>query len=132
MDGKKLSPFELQLAPGEVVFHEGNKGEEMYYIREGKIKISIRGGDQEKVLSVLTDGAFFGETALIDGKPRIATATAIEKTELLIVNKESFEADLDANPVLAHMLKTVVQRMRDIAELYYEKKEDKSQSPYRL
>lgn len=130
MKDRQLSPFEIGLAAGEVLYHEGDKGKEMYYIREGKIKISITRGGQEKVLSILTEGAFFGEAALVDNKPRIATATAIKDTELLIVNKESFEANLEANPVLSHILKTVVQRMRDISDIYYQ--EEKQTSSYRL
>ena len=129
---RNLSEYEMNLSPGEVVYHEGDKGNCMYYIREGKIKITIKRGKHEKVLSILTDGAFFGESALIDEKPRMATATAIEKTELLIIDKDSFQANLNSNPVLSHILKTVIHRMQNIAELYYEKEEEAEHSRFKL
>jgi len=132
MRKRKLSEFEVVVERGGIIYREGEPADRMYYIREGKIKLSISRNGHEKVLSVLTDGAFFGETALIDGKPRIATATAIEPTELLIVDEGSFESNLASNPVLSHILKTVIARMRNIAELYYEKETERHESSYKL
>lgn len=121
MEARKLSRFELQLAPGEVVFREGEKGNQMYYIREGRIKISVGKNGCEKVLTVLKEGDFFGETALIDDTPRLGTATALGETELIIIDKESFEANLTANPAIAHILKNLIQRLRDTLTMYTSK-----------
>ncbi|MBD3285556.1 cyclic nucleotide-binding domain-containing protein [candidate division WOR-3 bacterium] len=127
---RDLSEYEMNLSSGEVVYNEGDKGNCMYYIRKGKIKITIKRGKHEKVLSILTDGAFFGESALIDEKPRMASATAVEETELLVINKASFEANLNSNPVLSHILKTVIHRMHNIADLYYEREEKTEHSRF--
>lgn len=93
----------------------------MYYIREGRINLSTRKNGYEKVLTTLEKGDFFGETALIDEIPRITTATAIEETELIIIDRDSFEANLTANPAITHILKNVIQRLRDALTLYTSK-----------
>jgi CRP/FNR family cyclic AMP-dependent transcriptional regulator len=124
MDERKLSRFELQLTPGEVVFREGEKSNQMYYIREGRIKISVGKNGYEKVLTVLKEGDFFGETALIEDTPRLGTAIALEETELIIIDKESFEANLTANPAIAHILKNVIQRLRDVLTMYTSKEKE--------
>ena len=61
---------------GEVIFREGDKGEGMYVIQAGKVKITKQTTSGEVTLSVLEDGDIFGEMALFDKLPRSATATA--------------------------------------------------------
>jgi len=121
----ELSHFEKRLAPDETVYRQGETSREMYYIRKGKVEISTMNWGVEKILAVLGTGEFFGETALTDSSPRIYTATAIEETELLIIDKDSFEANLAANPVLKYILETLIQRLRDVTALVSSKDEVK-------
>ncbi|MEW6685833.1 MAG: Crp/Fnr family transcriptional regulator [Candidatus Edwardsbacteria bacterium] len=104
--------FEKTLRPGETLFHEGESGEQMFLIRSGKVRISKRSGQVEKTLAVLKEGDFFGEMALIDGSPRSATATALEETRLLIVDREAFKAQLKENPMIEYVLETMSRRLR--------------------
>lgn len=113
---EKKPRYERQLMPGEVLFHEGDAGEEMYFIRKGKIKISIGEEEQEKVLAILKDGDFFGEMAVIDGSPRSASATAIEETDLLIIDKESFVSKINENPLVAYVIEVLTKRVRTLDE----------------
>ena len=64
---------------GTFLFHEGDEGQEMYVVLEGKVMISkfIPGGGDE-ALAILDRGDFFGEMSLIDGEPRSADAKAFE------------------------------------------------------
>lgn len=110
----KKSRHEQHLSPGEVLFKEGDTGEEMYFIRNGKIKISVGEEDQEKVLAILKEGEFFGEMAVIDGSPRSATATALEETDLLTIDKESFVSKINENPLVAYVVEVLTQRVRTL------------------
>ncbi|MBE0432759.1 Crp/Fnr family transcriptional regulator [candidate division WOR-3 bacterium] len=108
--------MEKQLQAGEVLFNEGDRGEIMYLIREGKIKITKGKGDEEKTLAVLKEGDFFGEMAIIDGSPRSAGAAAVTPVSLLVIDKESFKEKLRENPLIEYMLETLTRRLRTADE----------------
>ncbi len=113
---EKKQKFEKKLSTGEVLFKEGDTGEEMYFIREDKIKLSKGTGSEEKVLAILKEGDFFGEMALIDGSPRSATATALEDTTLIIIDKNSFMERITENPLVAYIVETLTKRLRTTDE----------------
>jgi CRP/FNR family cyclic AMP-dependent transcriptional regulator len=108
--------MEKQLQAGEVLFNEGDRGEIMYLIREGKIKITKGKGDEEKTLAVLKEGDFFGEMAIIDGSPRSAGAVAVTPVSLLVIDKESFKEKLRENPLIEYVLETLTRRLRTADE----------------
>jgi CRP/FNR family cyclic AMP-dependent transcriptional regulator len=108
--------MEKQLQPGDVLFNEGDRGEIMYLIREGKIKITKGKGDEEKTLAVLKEGDFFGEMAIIDGSPRSAGAVAVTPVSLLVIDKESFKDKLRENPLIEYVLETLTRRLRTADE----------------
>ena len=113
---EKKQKFEKKLNTGDVLFKEGNAGEEMYFIREGKIKLSKGSGNEEKVLAILKEGDFFGEMALIDESPRSATATALEDTTLIIIDKNSFMERITESPLVAYIVQTLTRRLRTADE----------------
>ncbi len=108
--------MEKKLSPGEVLFNEGDRGDVMYLIKEGQIKITKGKGPDERVLAVLKEGDFFGEMAIIDGSPRSATATAIEPASLLVIDKETFKAKIKENPLIEYVLETLTKRLRNADE----------------
>ena len=108
--------MEKQLQAGQVLFNEGDRGEIMYLIREGKIKITKGKGDEEKTLAVLKEGDFFGEMAIIDGSPRSAGAVALTPVSLLVIDKESFKEKLRENPLIEYVLETLSRRLRTADE----------------
>ncbi len=108
--------MEKTLNPGEVLFNEGDKGDVMYLIKEGQIKITKGKGPDERVLAVLKEGDFFGEMAIIDGSPRSATAIAISKTSLLVIDKETFRSKIRENPLIEYILETLTKRLRNADE----------------
>jgi len=105
--------FEKLLKAGELLFKQGDPGNEMFLIRSGTIKITRSAGAVEKTLAVLKEGDFFGEMAVIDGSPRSAAATALEETKLLIVDREAFDSQLKNNPMIAYVLETMSRRLRE-------------------
>src|SRR5262249_43312865 len=90
----------VRLEKGKEVFAQGQAGDAFYLIRNGMVKIAKRSAEREMVLSYLVSGNFFGETALLAGSPRTATATAIFPSELIRLDKEDFDRFLAANPEL--------------------------------
>jgi CRP-like cAMP-binding protein len=108
--------MEKQLKAGDVLFNEGDRGEIMYLIREGKIKITKGKDAEEKTLAVLKEGDFFGEMAIIDGSPRSAGAIAVTPVSLLVIDKESFKEKLRENPLIEYVLETLSRRLRTADE----------------
>jgi signal transduction histidine kinase len=101
----------------EVIFKEGELGDCLYLVVEGSVRISKLGrGGQQETLGLIQPGNFFGEMALIDGKPRSAQATATEATILGRMDVGSFERILENAPRDLHMnfLRSVVERLRGL------------------
>jgi len=75
-------------AEGQVIFREGQTGESAYLINSGKIEIRKMGkGNSDQLIAVVGEKELFGEMALIDGAPRMATAIAVEPTECTVIGK---------------------------------------------
>jgi len=89
------------LEAGKILFKEGDIGNTMYIIQKGKIKITKRIGDVDKILIVLQKGDFFGEMAIITQVPRTATATAVDDCELLCFNRKGFISMISKNSNIA-------------------------------
>lgn len=81
---------------GEVIFHEGDPGEAMHLITDGRVKIGRLSPDGgEAIVASLGPGETFGELVLLDGAPRSATATALEATETLTLSRHDFVTLVD-------------------------------------
>ncbi len=86
---------------GREIFKEGEPGDMMYIIQNGRIKITKRIGNADKILMVLQKGDFFGEMAIINQAPRTATATAVDDCELLCFNRQGFTSMISKNSNIA-------------------------------
>lgn len=89
-----------QYANGQVIFCEHEPGDELYFIREGKVKIIKYMGGAEVLLSVLKEGDIFGEMAIVSDKPRNATAVSFGPSTLLPIKKSSLGLLVDKSPQL--------------------------------
>ncbi|HXF52365.1 MAG TPA: cyclic nucleotide-binding domain-containing protein [Dehalococcoidia bacterium] len=98
---------------GEDIVREGDRGAGFFLITQGKVEV-LKGGSQ---LNTLGAGEFFGEMALLDNHPRVATVRALEDTSCLALSRWDFVAELRANPDLAiEMLEAVSARLRQLEE----------------
>ena len=80
----RASMVEMDFARGQIIFSEGDAGDRLYVISEGKIKLGTTSTDgRENLLAILGPGEMFGELSLFDPGPRTATATALTETVLL-------------------------------------------------
>jgi CRP-like cAMP-binding protein len=100
--------------PGAVIFREGEPGNEMFIVVDGKVEITkSTSGSAAKTLITLSRGDIFGEMAIIDKKARAATATAIGATKVLVLNDALFDATLEKNPDFARkIIKLLSERLR--------------------
>lgn len=101
-----------------VIFLQGDSGDALCGVVSGRVRISTsRSGGKEIFLNVIGPGETFGEIALLDGMTRTATATAVGRTELMILPREAFLMLLREDPQLAlHMIQLLCKRVRWTAE----------------
>ena len=93
--------FGQTVEAGRVIFQEGDAGDTMYIIQHGRVKITKRIADVDKILMVLGKGDFFGEMAIIRQIKRTATATAVDTCGLLTFNREGFLNMISKNSNIA-------------------------------
>ena len=104
---------------GEVIFAEGDPGDLMFVILEGEVEIlKAAQAGSAKVLSTLGKGEFFGEMALLDDRPRSASAVAKTDSRLLGMNEALLDTYIETNPdFAAKMIRNLVQRLRGANKL---------------
>jgi CRP/FNR family transcriptional regulator, cyclic AMP receptor protein len=114
------SLLELEVRPaGSVLFRKGEAGDRMYLIEGGRVRIHLRDEDGDDVtLAELAGGDFFGELAILDGKPRSASATVAEEARLAVLSRGHFHAFVRRNPDLAlEMMGAIADRLRHTDEM---------------
>src|SRR5918994_356207 len=101
------------------LFRQGDRGDGMYLIESGRVRISIRDHDeQEVILAELAQGDFFGEMSIIDGRQRSADAQVIEDARLAILSRDAFLSFVRTNPDVAlEMLSALIDRLRRTDDL---------------
>ncbi|MEY2635465.1 MAG: hypothetical protein RIS75_1405 [Actinomycetota bacterium] len=110
----RTSMIEVRARKGEVIFVEGEPGDRLYVINEGKITLGHKAGDgRETLLAVLGPGEMFGELSLFDPGQRTATATALTDATVLGLSREAFRPWLIGRPEVAEkLLQALAQRLR--------------------
>src|SRR5215207_1079620 len=106
------------LESGEMLFQKGDKGDALYGVRRGRVRIetgTAAGG--RLALNVLGPGDLFGEIALFDGQPRTADAVAAEASELFMVRRSDFLTYLEREPrITIRLLEMLCQRIRWVSD----------------
>ena len=103
---------ELSLPAGTKLIEEGRQGHEFFVLVEGEVDVRAKG---RKVKS-LSNGAFFGEMALVSSKPRNATVTAASPVRVLVVHEQAFRRLLRDSPqIQLKVLQTLADRAAENA-----------------
>jgi len=106
--------YKLSFQKGDLIFSEGDLGNEMFIIQSGKVRIfkNIDGYDQ--TLTVLEKGDFFGEMSILEGLPRSASAEAEENCDLIKINSANFVAMVKSNIEIAiRIMRKLSLRLRE-------------------
>ena len=116
-DDQLFQRFGKEFPRGTVLFREGDPGKEMYVVQAGRVRISKRVGNFEKVLTTLGPGEFLGEMSILNNKPRSATATCADPCKLLVIDAKTFEAMIRGNAEIAmRMIKKLADRLQETNE----------------
>ncbi len=110
------------IARGATLFRQGDAGDALYAVISGQVRISTNHADgQELFLSLIESGGSLGEIAVIDGRPRTASAVAMVDTVLFVIHRADLLALVDREPVLVrHLLNALCERLRWTSELIEE------------
>ena len=113
----------LVFYPGDVVFSQGDEGNWAYLIQSGRIEIvSLRPDGSEHCLAVLGPGRLFGEMALLDHVPRMASARAQTTSTLVLISNEVLQKSLEkAHPLLIELIRNLSNNLRSITREHLEK-----------
>ena len=105
-----LGRFVRTCGEGEVLFREGDSGNEMYYVLSGAVSLSRKGSQ----LIALKEGCYFGEMSMLLNVPRTATATgATGATKLVVISHDNFDTILRENPaIVQRILKEMALRLK--------------------
>ena len=104
------------------IFHEGDTGQEMYVIAEGRVRISKQvPGIGEEALAILEKGQYFGEMAVIDDNPRSADAIAHTPCTLWAIERTKLDQLMFTDKDLAYVLlwtfvRTLSERLRETGD----------------
>jgi CRP/FNR family transcriptional regulator, cyclic AMP receptor protein len=102
----------VSFEPGQAIVERGDPGDAMYIVLGGAAEVDVGGRFHR-----LERGDFFGEMAVLAGKPREATVKAVERVDALRVPADGFQAFLNANPQVAvSMLQSLVERLREVQD----------------
>ena len=106
---------EATLKRGEVLFQEGDSGDRLYLVVDGKVKLSHTAPDgRENLIAVLGPGEIIGELSLFDLQVRSSTVTAIAQTRLATLAHDEMRSFIEGHPKLAmSMLKALAGRLRN-------------------
>jgi signal transduction histidine kinase len=111
---------ERQFAAGEDIFQEGAPGDGVYFVKAGLVEISgLVGGNTRRAFSQLGPGEIFGEMAVIEDRPRSATATALKDTAVYFIPRGNMLSLIERSPPLAFgLLQQISQRLREFNQLH--------------
>jgi CRP/FNR family transcriptional regulator, cyclic AMP receptor protein len=103
---------ELSFPAGRTLIEEGRQGHEFFLLVEGEVDVRAKG----RKLNTLSDGAFFGEMALVSQRPRNATVTTSSPVRVLVVHEQAFRRLLrDSPPIQLKVLQTLADRAAEDA-----------------
>jgi len=106
--------FGKKFKKGDILFCEYEPGDCFFLIDSGRVQIVKILGDIEKIIDILEPGEVFGEMAILEGEPRLATAIALDDLVALEFNRANFEVLMQGNPQIAlKLLKLFTKRIYD-------------------
>jgi cAMP-dependent protein kinase regulator len=109
----------MEFAEGDIVITEGEEGSSLYVVVSGEVKVHTKGPKGENLfLAKLGEGDFFGEVSVLTGRPRTATITASQASELLRLDKDKLDLTVAKYP-----------RIREILDQFYRRRASQTVRP---
>ncbi len=106
------------LKQGEVLIHEGEKSNQLFWLLTGELVVVKRLQDHEVVLNQIKEGELVGELSFLDQKPRSATVKAVKDCQLYVLEYSEYQAMLAKEPKwMKKILLTLVTKVRKLSEI---------------
>jgi len=125
--------IERRFPRDSTLIQEGQAGNYMYVLREGRVKVTkLSGAGREKILEILGSGAFFGEMALLDPPERSASVKSLDPVRVLALSRQGFLQALEHSPGLAMaVIRELARRLRhtnlDASHIPYQSVKERTQ-----
>lgn len=105
--------FSERFSAGQEIFRSGDTARNAYIIESGRVEVSTEKDGTKLVIAELGKGELFGEMSMIDDAPRSATVTAIEETEVVVMQRSRFQRPMMAqDPLMNMLMRVMVNRFR--------------------
>ena len=119
LDGLLSLTHAKRVDADQVIFLKGDRAAQLYAIASGLVRVSTVSDDGKvMVFGIFGPGELFGEVALLDGRERTATVTAVSATELLVIDRRDFLPFLEKHPkVSIQLLSALAGRVRSASQL---------------
>ena len=110
--------YPKQCSKDAIILIENEEGDTLFIILKGKVKVTtFSESGKEVIFSILSEGDFFGDMSLMDGKPRSATVISIEESELRLLRRNDFIKLIEKHPRIAlKLLEELTSRLRKADE----------------
>jgi signal transduction histidine kinase len=111
---------ERSYLPGAQIFKEGDAGDGIYVVKEGVVEISVAMNQNvRRIFAKISPGEIFGEMAVLEFKPRSATAISAAQTQVYFIPRNELLLLLEKSPLLSlELLREISQRLRDFNKRY--------------
>lgn len=115
---KLVKYFGVNFKQGDYIFREGDAADVMYMIHKGRVQISKGLGSYDEKIRILGEGEFIGEMAVINDKPRSASAVAVNDCVLIKMDRDSFNETIKNNHEFSvSVIQLLSERLRETDEL---------------
>jgi CRP/FNR family transcriptional regulator, cyclic AMP receptor protein len=112
MSDPLFTRFGREFSAGDVLFREGDPGDQMYVIQTGAIRITKNVAGVDRVIAILGPGEFLGELAILNDKPRVATATVVDDARCLVIEAKTLESMVTRSGEIAmRLIKKLAKRI---------------------
>lgn len=102
---------------GTQIFREGDQGRNAFIVQSGEVEIWKGNDNEHRRLGVVAKGGIFGEMALVDDTPRMASATALTDCVLVAASEKSFQDKLDrSDPFVVALLRIFARNIRSLTK----------------
>jgi CRP-like cAMP-binding protein len=102
---------------GEIITRQGDVGDCMFVIQQGKVQVLVEKDGVETPLRVASEGEFMGEMSIFDHEERSATLRALGEARLLTIDRKNFLKRVHKDPSLAfRLVRTMSKRIRDLSD----------------
>lgn len=124
---KLAQRYGVGYSDGDNIFRQGDYGDAMYLLYSGEVEITREDGGEGTCLAQLGPGDLFGEMALIDNKPRSATATSTAETVLIPLNADFLRGNIHRDTsFIFQLIETLIMRIEQTSQMMADSKTDNS------